>query len=162
MNDLLGCRLAGGSIVCAGVSLAGSTFFYYNFIENYHQKFFFRKYLTPIFLVIAGIIFILGLGYLVFPFAISSLHIMIAAMGFISLSSLSEILMGLSGKIFHKKLASLLAERSEANFHEPPISQKNTPKDVLLLLLMLLPFLASLTLIMIAFYIFEFRQKHSL
>ena len=82
---------------------------------------------------------------------------MIAAMCFISLSSLSEILMGLSGKIFHKKLASLLAERSEANFHEPPIPQKNTPKDVLLLLLMLLPFLASLTLIMIAFYIFEFR-----
>ena len=95
-----------------------------------------------------------GLWYLIFPFAASPLEGMTMINVSIFFSTLSPIMAVLSVKLSRRETASLSAEKNEANLHEPPIPQKITLKDVILLFLMVLPLFVCLVLFFL--YIKEF------
>ena len=154
MNDLLGCRFAGGCILCIGIFLMASAFFFGSYFDFIHEQAFFRKYMfIPIFSA-GGILFLLGLWYLIFPFAASPLEVMIMIDVSMFFLPLSPAMVLLSVKLSRRETASLSAEKNEANLHEPPIPQKITLKDVILLFLMVLPLFVCLVLFFL--YIKEF------
>ncbi len=154
MNDLLGCRLAGGCILCIGIFSMVSAFFFGSYLDFIHERVFFRKYMfIPIFSA-GGILFLFGLWYLIFPFAASPLEVMIMIDVSMFFLPLSPAMVLLSVKLSRRETASLSAEKNEANLHEPPIPQKITLKGVMLFLLMMLPL--SVYLVLYFLYIKEF------